>query len=503
MMTSWLSSKALPQLLRANLPPLEAIRAEREHRRIKGSFQAWCELCGFHPAAHHRLLITALEGVACGETPKLAIFMPPGSAKSKYASVLFPPWMLASVSCNILAASHTTGLAHRWGRQVRNLIVEHGEVLRIRLADDSQAAERWALTNGAEYAAAGVGTGIAGFRAGLGLIDDPIRSRQDADSELIRDRIWDWYLNDFRTRLVPGAAQILIQTRWHEDDLAGRALQQGDWKVISLPAIAEADDPLGRAPGVPLWDDDDYGYGAQLIDLQRSTPARTWSALYQQRPAPEEGDYFRKDWLRAYEKAPALATLTVYGASDYAVTADGGDYTVHVVVGLDPDERMYLLDLWRGQTQGDVWIDALCDMVLRWKPIAWAEETGQIKAALGPFIEQQMRKRRAYVAREQFPTKGDKTVRAQSIRGRMAMDGLYVPSAAAWFEPFRSELLTFPAGKHDDQVDALGLVGQLLDKMFTRQKGRDPNAPIRGANAMTMQEAWKHAMPRRETNGRI
>src|SRR4029077_2808771 len=329
---------------------------------------------------------------------------------------------------------------------------------------------RWALTSGAEYYAAGVGTGIAGFRAKYGLIDDPIRSRQDADSELIRDRIWDWYINDFRTRLVPGAAKVLIQTRWHEDDLAGRALQHEDWRVVCLPALAEADDPLGRPLGEPLWDDDDYGYGQQLVDLSRSTPARTWSALYQQKPAPDQGAYFKSDWLRAYDKAPPRETLAIYGASDYAVTENGGDYTVHGVVGVDPDERMYLLDIWRGQTQGDVWIDAFCDMVMRWKPLGWAEETGQIKARIGRFLDRRMRERKAYVYRQQFPTRGDKAVRAQSIRGRMALDGLYVPTTASWFAEFKRELLSFPAGKHDDQVDALGLIGQLVDEMVPGQK---------------------------------
>lgn len=400
--------------------------------------------------------------------------MPPGSAKSTYASVLFPPWLLANTSANVLAASHTTELADKWGRRVRNLIAEHSLTLGIDLAPDNQAAGRWALTNGTEYYAAGVGTGIAGFRARLGLIDDPIRSRQDADSELIRDRIWDWYINDFRTRLVPGAAEILIQTRWHEDDLAGRALNHSKWHVISLPAIAEDGDQLGRSVGDPLWSDGDYGYGDQLRELQRSTPARTWSALYQQRPAPEEGDFFKDDWLRPYETAPARETLRIYGGSDYAVTADGGDYTVHAVVGIDPDGRMYLLDLWRRQAASDVWVEAFCDLVAKWKPIGWAEEQGQIKSGVGPFLERRMRERRTYVAREQFPTRGDKAVRAQSIRGRMALEGLYVPKGATWYPDFRSELLSFPAGKHDDQVDAIGLVGQLLDKML---KGRPLEKP--------------------------
>lgn len=405
--------------------------------------------------------------------------MPPGSAKSTYASVLFPPWLLANTSANVLAASHTTELADKWGRRVRNLIAEHSLTLGIDLAPDNQAAGRWALTNGTEYYAAGVGTGIAGFRARLGLIDDPIRSRQDADSELIRDRIWDWYINDFRTRLVPGAAEILIQTRWHEDDLAGRALNHSKWHVISLPAISEPGDQLGRAVGEPLWDDGDYGYGDQLRELQRSTPARTWSALYQQRPAPEEGDYFKDDWLRPFEKAPPRETMRIYGGSDYAVTADGGDYTVHAVVGIDPEGRMYLLDLWRRQAASDVWVESFCDLVTQWRPLGWAEEQGQIKSGVGPFLERRMRERKAYVVREQFPTRGDKAVRAQSIRGRMALEGLYVPKHAPWFADFRSELLSFPAGKHDDQVDAIGLVGQLLDRML---KGSKPKAAQKPEN---------------------
>lgn len=432
-------------------------------RKLRKSLTDYCRLAGFEPAKHHALLIEKLEAVARGEIKRLAVFMPPGSAKSTYASVLFPSWVMPRENWNVLAASHTTELAEKWGRRVRNLIGEHALTLNASIAQDNQAAGRWALDSGAEYYAAGVGTGIAGFRAKLGLIDDPIRSRQDADSELIRDRIWDWYINDFCTRLVPGARKVLIQTRWHEDDLAGRALNHEQWEVVELAAEAQPGDPLGRKPGEFLWADGDYGYGQQLEDLKKSTPARTWSALYQQRPAPEDGDYFKADWLRPYDKAPDRSTMRVYGGSDYAVTADGGDYTVHCVVGVDPEGRMYLLDLWRAQASSDVWIEAFCNLVLKHKPLEWAEETGQIKASLGPFIDRRQRERKAYVKRTQFPTRGDKSIRAQSMRGRMALEGLYVPTQASWFADFRSELLSFPAGKHDDQVDAIGLIGQLLD----------------------------------------
>lgn len=420
--------------------------------------------------------------------------MPPGSAKSTYSSILFAAWLMQRQLANVLAASHTTELAEKWGRRVRNLIAEHRLTLGIELAEDSQAAGRWSLTNGAEYYAAGVGTGIAGFRAKFGLIDDPIRSRQDADSELIRERIWEWYINDFRTRLVPNARKVLIQTRWHEDDLAGRALNHEKWHVVSLPAIAEENDALGREIGEPLWSDGDYGYGQQLLDLQKNTPARTWSALYQQRPAPEDGDYFKAEWLKPYETQPVRSTLRVYGGSDYAVTSDGGDYTTHAVVGLDPEGRMYLLDLWRKQAASDEWIETFCDLVKKWKPIGWAEEQGQIRAGIGPFLDRRCRERQAFVARTQFPTRGDKSVRAQSIRGRMALNGLYVPFNASWYPELRSELLSFPAGKHDDQVDALGLVGQLLDQMVVGPQAKQPDKPKYSSGYKPMHvtaESWK------------
>lgn len=397
---------------------------------------------------------------------------------------MYAPWHLAQHPDHcVIAASHTAELAEKWGRRVRNLIGEHSLILGVGLSPDSQAAGRWDTSSGGEYFAAGVGGAIAGRRADLVVIDDPVRSREDADSELVRDKTWDWYKSDLYTRLKPGGRIVLIQTRWHEDDLAGRLLEDmaagGDkWDVISLPALAEADDPLGRPAGAPLWpewEDDEA-----LARKRRAVGARDWSALYQQRPAPEEGDYFKTEWLRPSAKPPALETMRVYGGSDYAVTADGGDYTVHVVVGLDSEGRMYLLDVWRKQASSDEWVEALCDLVLKWKPIGWAEEQGQIKSGVGPFLERRMRERKAYVHRDQFPTRGDKAVRAQSIRGRMALEGLYVQHNAKWFADLRSELLSFPAGKHDDQVDALGLVGQLLDKMI---KGK--SAPVQAKKVQT------------------
>jgi predicted phage terminase large subunit-like protein len=453
------------------LPLISAGDAASEilwRKQVRSSMQSWCEANGYQPAKHHRLLIKKLEAVASGDIPRLAVFMPPGSAKSTYASILFPPWALAQIpTAQFLAASHTTELAERWGRRVRNLIAENASILGLEPAVDEQAAGRWALKSGGEYMAAGANVGIAGFRALFGLIDDPIRSRQDADSLLIRDRLWDWYLNDFRPRLVPHARQVLIQTRWHDDDLAGRCLNHQQWEVLSLPALAKQDDPLGRGPGEPLWGDDDYGYGEQLLALQENTPPRIWSALYQQAPTPDEGDYFKEEWLRPIDILPNPKYLRIYGGSDYAVTQDGGDYTVHAVFGVDHLNNLYLVDLWRAQTSAEKWIEVFCDLVAKYRPLEWAEELGQIKSGVGPFIDKRLRERRLHVNRTPFPTRGDKAVRARSIQGRMALDGLYYPKNAPWAADWLAELLNFPASKHDDQIDAMGLTGQLLDKMVS------------------------------------
>ena len=255
-------------------------------REIRNNLTAWCRHCGFEPAKHHQLLIDRLQRIARGEIDRLAVFMPPGSGKSIYGSVLFPPWFMAKApGKSIIAASHTLELAEKWGRRVRGLVAGHSPTLGVSLSPESQAAGRWQLTAEGEYFAAGVGGAIVGFRADGAIIDDPVRSHEDAYSETTREKVWDWYKSELLTRLRPGGWVVLISTRWHEDDLAGRVLQEGGWEVVSLPAEAEPGDLLGRQPGEFLWDDDKYyPYGEQLRAQKRALPPATWAALYQQNP---------------------------------------------------------------------------------------------------------------------------------------------------------------------------------------------------------------------------
>jgi hypothetical protein len=167
-----------------NPTPASAAAVALHRRAVRRSLLEWARHCGFEPAAHHRFLIDKLTAVAEGKIKNLAVFMPPGSAKSTYCSILFPAWLFAIFpSRSIVAASHTLELGEKWGRRIRNLIQEHHTTLGIELAADSQAAGRWALASKGEYLAAGVGSAITGYRADLGIIDDPVKSREDADSE--------------------------------------------------------------------------------------------------------------------------------------------------------------------------------------------------------------------------------------------------------------------------------------------------------------------------------
>jgi predicted phage terminase large subunit-like protein len=434
-------------------------------------------------AEHHELILKAAQRCIEKHSGRLMLFMPPGSAKSSYGSVVVPSWCMGQKKgFKVIGVSYGADMAKKFGRRTRSIIKQprYKALFGAQLKGDQAAADEWALDNESEYMSGGILSGITGNRADLVVVDDPIKGRQDADSEVIRTRTLDEYNESVMTRLKPGGSVIIIQTRWHEGDLSGSILPEsyngesgmiqcrdGEvWEVICIAAKCEReDDPLGRPIGAYLWPEwFDTTHWAKFERLPR-----TWSALFQQRPAPDSGDYFKREWIKTVPAVhvPSRNELAIYGASDYAVTQNGGDYTVHVVLGVDNADKVWLLDMWRAQSSSDIWVDAFCDLVHKWKPIGWAEETGQIKSGVGPFLVKRMLQTQAYVAREQFPTRGDKSVRAQSIRGRMALSGIYMRDDAPWLSDMISEMMSFPVGVHDDIVDSLGLAGQLMDKMAT------------------------------------
>jgi len=417
---------------------------------------------GFTPALHHHLLIRELEAVELGETPRLMVLMPPGSAKSTYASILFPPWFMGRNEQDaVLGVSNTTELAERFSRRVRNIAAgpDFLRVFGFGVSDDTAAAANWETQRGGEFFAAGMGAAIAGRRADLGLIDDPIKNREEADSDRVRQKHWDWYLNDFLTRLKPGARQILIQTRWHEDDLGGRILEReaDKWRVVKLPMLATDNDPLDRKPGERLWPE---WFTEEMIETARKD-TRSWNALYQQEPVPDEGDYFKRDNFSEYDAPPTA--LRIYAASDYAVTEGRGDYTEHGVFGVDANSNVYVLDWWRGQTQSDVWIETMCDLIIQWKPLIWFGEGGPIRRAIEPFLMRRMSERNAWCRLEWLPSINDKVVRARSIQALASVKSIAWPRVAPWRADVEKQMLQFPSGKHDDAVDVFSLIGRGLE----------------------------------------
>ena len=290
------------------------------HRRmIRKDLKAWCTeallTSGLRPARHHELLLDKLEALERGDIQRLMVLMPPGSAKSTYVSTLFPPWYLARHPDHaVVAASHTAELAERFGRRVRNIINEHSATLGLELAPDIQAANQWETKQAGEYFAVGVLGAVTGRRADIVIIDDPVKSRLEADSETVRERVWEWWKADLLTRLKPGAKIVLVMTRWHEDDLGGRLLAEmaaggRKWEILRLPMEAELDDPLGRAPGELLWPE--WFTSEMHADAKRDQ--RTWSALYQQAPAPDTGIYFERSWLRPALSLPRREDMRIYG----------------------------------------------------------------------------------------------------------------------------------------------------------------------------------------------
>ena len=279
------------------------------------------------------------------------ILMPPGSAKSTYASVLFPPWWFTQhPHSSVITASHSHGLAEYFSRRVRALIDERRNVLGFGVSQDHRAAGSWITTSGGEYHSVGVRGAITGRRADLVIIDDPVKSQAEAESGRHREHIWEWYKSDVTTRLKPGGKVVLIMTRWHPEDLGGQLLNQfaTEWRVARLPALAERDDPLERPVGTPLWPE--WESADALARKRDLIGERAWSALFQQNPLPSGGRLFSSR-SNCGVSADAAPRRLLCEAWDLAATSNTGkndpDWTVGVKLTRRVNGRYVILDVVR------------------------------------------------------------------------------------------------------------------------------------------------------------
>ncbi len=451
------------------LTPEQAALEVLRRRKARQDLRSWCQLCGFEPARHHDLIISKLQALVDGTATKrkLMLLMPPGTAKSTYTSKLYVPWYLGKMpDKTILACSYSYTLAEQFGRFGRNLVQEKSNILGYELKPDSKAAGEWETTKGGRYFCAGVGAGIAGHRADCGLIDDPIGSQEDADSKLVRDKQWDWYRTDFRPRLKPNAIEILICNRRHEQDLAGMILstEADEWDVVLIPFYAGENDCLGRSVGEPIWPE--Y-FNKSISVMVEKLPPRLRSGLYQQRPAPEEGDFFKREWLVGYESQDLPAELRKYGASDHAISKkDDANKTCMGFGGIDSEGVLWLLpEIFWQRADSEEQCFAMMRLNRQVKPLVWRAEKGHISQSLGPFLRKMMRENHNFINILEYTPKKDKPTRARSIQGMFALGRVRVPKFAPWWPDAEHQLLTFPASAEDDFVDMIAHLGNQVEQM--------------------------------------
>lgn len=403
-----------------------------------------------------------LDRVTAGEIKRLMVFMPPRHGKSENLTVRYPVFRLErDPKTRIIIGAYNATLASRFSRKARRIAEK-----RIDLATDRTAVDDWETAQGGGVRAVGVGGGVTGMGADLIFIDDPVKSREEANSEVYREKVWQWYTDDLYTRLEPGGAIVLIMTRWHEDDLAGRILKSekaGNWTVVRLPALAEENDPLGREEGEALCPER-YDVAA-LEDIRGTQGGASFDALYQQNPTSREGAFFKVSMLGMVDAAPA--SLRCVRGWDTAATEGDGDWTAGVKIGQGADGIFYVLDVERGQ-----WDTAQRNAVIR----ATAERDGAgvtIRGAQDPGSAGVDAKRafvhmlagfRVVVER----ASGAKEVRADPFASQVNAGNVKLVRGD-WNKAFVEELRAFPRSKYDDQVDS---AADAFNELVRRKQGR-------------------------------
>ncbi|QIB67160.1 phage terminase large subunit [Kineobactrum salinum] len=415
------------------------------------------------------------EDVADRLSPRLLLTMPPRHGKSELTSKKFPAWHLGKFPKHeVMATSYSGSLSMGFSRINREILRDpaYHVLFETRLSHDSQGAEAWTTTEGGGYTSAGVGGAITGKGAHVLVIDDPVKNREDAESEASRENTWNWYTSTAYTRLAPGGGVLVILTRWHDDDLAGRlitAMGEGadQWEIVNYPAEAKEDEPY-RKKGMALHP---ARYDTKALRrIQKMIGPRDWAALYQQDPVPEEGAYFNRDNIVWYDyddpvSLPPADTMVEYSAWDLAIgQRQENDFSVGGVVSVDQHSRLWVRDVWRGHWGAKDLCTKILDLHVKWRCNMYGIEKGMIEMSIGPFLEEMKKERKLwdFYYHELKPGKQDKVARARAIQGMFESGKVHIPYNAPWTDAFVNELLRFPTGVNDDQVDFIAWIGMML-----------------------------------------
>jgi predicted phage terminase large subunit-like protein len=443
----------------------------------------------FQDAKHHRAIAQVLEKSEKGHYPRLIVTLPPRHGKSELISRRFIPWLMGKDPYrSVIFATYNEDFAQDFGADCRSIMEspQYQQVFpRFGFRKGGASKSRIQTSNGGMAVFVGRGGSITGRGGDFVILDDPIKDSIEASSPTLREQLWDWFTRVLMTRLMTSSASIVIvQTRWHEDDLIGRLTdptnphfnetEASKWKIINLPAIAEDDDPLKRKPGDLLWPE---RFDLEFMEAQQRLDPRGFSALYQQRPSPEDGDLIRRENIHYYGGKDLPSDLRIYAASDHAVGIDKtrNDRTCLLIVGVDHRDDIYLLDCFWQRAPADKTVQAMLDLMRRWKPLIWWAERGHISKSIGPFLRKRMLEERVFCRIEEATPVNNKVQRAQSIIARIAMDKVIWPKSAHWSQASVDEVLKFPNARHDDFVDALAWIGLGLSLQVS------PGGAIRGA----------------------
>ena len=409
--------------------------------------------------------------VMAGKQPRLLIQAPPRSGKSELFSRRFPAWAFGqNPNLQIIAASYSTDLASRMNRDVQRIIDSeeyqgvfpettlNGKNIATVSGQSLRNSEIFEIVGHAgAYRSAGVGGGITGMGADIAIIDDPVKDAKEANSQTVRDSVWDWYTSTFYTRLSPKSGILLGMTRWHEDDLAGRLLEEakkgGDqWRVVSFPAIAEEDEEY-RNEGDALHPE---RYNIEhLSKIKKAVGTQTWNALYQQRPSSKGGDIIKGAWFKRYSVLPRMKRVIIAGDTAQKIKQHN-DFSVFLAAGLAVDGGVYIFDLIRGKWEAPELEQKLSDVWNKYRSMPVHKVYIEDKSSGTSLIQNIQRKQRIPIEGVQVDT--DKYTRVLGVQGYIESGYIYLPNDAEWIEDFIKECEAFTATdshKHDDQVDAM------------------------------------------------
>jgi predicted phage terminase large subunit-like protein len=428
---------------------------------------------------HLDVLDETLMKVSRGELKRVIVTMPPRHGKSERVSRKFPAWHIGrNPNDEVILASYSIDLSRGFSRIARDTLMAHSDLFGVKVDKNNQSAESWGIEGyrGGLHAA-GVGGPITGKGARIAIIDDPVKNAEEADSETMREKIWEWYTSTLYTRLTPDGRIIIVMTRWHEDDLVGRLLKkeqeeiesgshQGErWTVINFPAIAEENDFLGREAGEPLWPQ--YGFDlARLEQIKADVGSRVFNALYQQRPSAAEGQLFKRGWWRYYKVLPKLARKIISIDATFK-DSDTSDF-VSIQVWGKRGADMYLIDRVKDRMDFVTTIQAVRNIVAK-HPDA-SMKLIEDKANGSAIISMLRREIGGIIP---VNPAGGKVARAYAVSPHIEAGNVYLPENKPWVHDFVEECAAFPNGQHDDDVDAMT---QALNR-FIYHSGTIPEEP--------------------------